>query len=64
MRSNNFDVKVTGKKCTEVEAQANNYENHAKEFVNLGHEHNSFLSELLPQSTFSQRVLHQNYLTT
>ena len=29
MRSNNFDVEVTGKKCTEVEAQANNYENKA-----------------------------------
>ena len=29
MRSNNFDVKVAGKKCTEVEAWANNYENRA-----------------------------------
>ena len=29
MRSNNFVVKVAGKKCSEVEAQANNYENKA-----------------------------------
>ena len=29
MRSNNFVVKVAGKKGSEVEAQANNYENKA-----------------------------------
>ena len=30
MRSNNFVVKFAGKKCSEVEAQANNYENNFK----------------------------------
>ena len=29
IRSNNIVVKVAGKKCSEVEAQANNYENKA-----------------------------------
>ena len=29
MRSNNFDIKIPGSLHTEVEAQANNYENEA-----------------------------------
>ena len=35
MRSNNFVVKVAGKKCREVEAQANNYENKASVLTNF-----------------------------
>ena len=35
MRSNNFVVTVPGKKCSEVEAQANNYENKASVWTNF-----------------------------